>query len=287
MSSLLKIHLAVLLFGMAGLFGRILIISATTIVFGRVFFASLALLFILKIRHVKLHIELKADKLLTVSLGVLLAFHWIAFFKAIQLSNVAIGLLTFSTFPVFTVLLEPFFFIKRFSIIDLIWALLALAGIYLIIPEFNFADQSFWGAMWGILSGLSFSFLSLFNKRLVIKNEALKIAFWQDLTACLILFFPALAEIRLLTISEMASLLLLGTVFTAVAHTLFISGMKTVSAAKASIIATLEPVYGIILAFFLLAEVPGYKVLLGGGLILSAVVLAGINKKPGFLRETN
>jgi drug/metabolite transporter (DMT)-like permease len=38
--------------------------------------------------------------------GAVLAVHWFAFFKAIQIANVANGMLGFASFPLFVLLLE-------------------------------------------------------------------------------------------------------------------------------------------------------------------------------------
>jgi drug/metabolite transporter (DMT)-like permease len=77
-------------------------------------------------------------------------------------------------------------------------------------------------------------------------------------------------------------LLFLGVVCTAVAHTLFIKGMKEIQAQTASIISSLEPVYGIILAFLFLREVPAGRTVLGGVIILSAVLFISLRtmRKP-------
>ena len=68
--------------------------------------------------------------------------------------------------------------------------------------------------------------------------------------------------------------LVLGVLCTALAHTLFIAALRTVTAHTASVVAALEPVYGIALAFVLLGEVPGARTLAGGALIVGAAVVA-------------
>jgi drug/metabolite transporter (DMT)-like permease len=57
------------------------------------------------------------------------------------------------------------------------------------------------------------------------------------------------------------------------AHTLFIRGMRGVNAQTASLVASLEPVYGILFALILLGEVPTVRTVLGGAIILGAVLL--------------
>jgi drug/metabolite transporter (DMT)-like permease len=66
----------------------------------------------------------------------------------------------------------------------------------------------------------------------------------------------------------------LGVFCTALAHTLFISSLRRLSAHTASVVSALEPVYGIALAAGLLAEIPGPRTLAGAALIVTAAVLA-------------
>ena len=63
---------------------------------------------------------------------------------------------------------------------------------------------------------------------------------------------------------------LLGVVFTGLAHSLFIGGMKTVRAQTAGIIASMETVYGIASAAVILGEIPSGREILGGCIILGA-----------------
>jgi drug/metabolite transporter (DMT)-like permease len=72
----------------------------------------------------------------------------------------------------------------------------------------------------------------------------------------------------------MVLLVVLGVVCTGVAHTLFIASMRVVSAHTASVVAALEPVYGVALALALLREIPGARTWLGGALIVAAALVA-------------
>jgi len=72
-------------------------------------------------------------------------------------------------------------------------------------------------------------------------------------------------------VHEVLLLLLLGIVFTGISHSLFISGLKNIKTQAASIISSLEPVYGILFAIFLLSEIPALREVFGGIIILGAV----------------
>lgn len=272
---LLEIHLAVLLFGLAGLFGKLIALPAAIIVLGRVFFASISLYLMMKAAGRRLALANRRDYGLLALLGALLALHWVAFFQSIQVSTVAVGLLTFSTFPVFAVFLEPFFFREeRTAPRDVLLAGLTFLGVALVIPEFELENSYVRGVLWGILSGFTFALLSILNRRYVRSYSSLTLAFYQDLIATLLLLPFLWVWKPVFTVWDIGLLVLLGVVFTALSHSLFINGLRGVPARAASVIASLEPVYGILAAFFLLGEQPEWRVVIGGGVILSVAAYA-------------
>jgi drug/metabolite transporter (DMT)-like permease len=269
-SALAEIHGAVFFFGLAGLFGKWLELSPLVIVLGRVVFASLILGLIMLWRRDPRRRVSAADRWLLLSLGLLLAGHWILFFLSIQVSTVAVGLLSYSVFPVFTAFLEPAVSRKRLDPAALVFSGLCLLGIYLIVPRFAWTERVFQGVLLGLGAGLTFAVLSIFNRRLTARYDSITIAFRQDVVAALALL-PSLLFIRpILSLREIGLLVVLGTLCTALAHTLFIDGMRTITAQAASIVASLEPVYGIVLALVFLGEIPSPRTLLGGAIILVA-----------------
>src|SRR5215831_20992111 len=137
---LVAANVAVLLFGLAGVLGKLSLLPAPLIVFGRSFFAALVLLAVCWFRHIPLRPKRRRDSLLLLGQGALLALHWTTFFQAINVSNVAIGLLSFSSFPLFTAALEPLLLQQRPSRSQIVAALLILVGIYVLVPSFTFQD---------------------------------------------------------------------------------------------------------------------------------------------------
>lgn len=271
-------NVAVLFFGLAGVLGKLSLLAAPIIVFGRTFFASLVLLVVCWFQRVPLHPHRTRDGFLLLGQGVLLALHWTSFFQAINVSNVAIGLLSFSSFPLFTAALEPLLLHQRPSRIQIIAALLILVGIYLLVPSFTLQNNITLGVVWGVLSGATFALLSVTNRWLGRTYASAMISLYQDGIAALVLlpvFF--LTSTRFFwTPHELLILLILGVVCTALAHTLFIASMRTITAQTASILASLEPVWGIVFGVLLLGAIPTASTLLGGAIILIATLLPGI-----------
>ena len=274
--NLMEIHSAVFLFGLSGLFGKFLMLPSTIIVLGRAFFSSIFLLIL--ILYVKKELKLKKKKhyFYLIIMGVLLAIHWSTFFESIQVSTVAIGLLTFSTFPVFVTFLEPFFLRERLKLFDVLIAIVTLLGVMLVIPKFQFGNSSTKGVMWGIVSGFTYAILSMLNKRFVKEYSSIVIAFYEQSIATIVLIPFLFLNKPIFSLKDILVLVLLGIVFTGISHSLFINGLKNIKTQTASIIASLEPVYGIVFAVFLLREIPTLREILGGIIILSTVFYSTI-----------
>ena len=276
---LLEIHLAVLLFGLAGLFGKLLSLSPFFIVLGRTFFAALTLSAALFYSKTQIRPKSRQDLIVLLFLGVLLAIHWTTFFHAIQISTVAVGLLTFSTFPIFVTFMEPYFFKEKLRRFDILTAGSVVLGLILVVPSFDFRNHITQGAFWGVISGFTFAILSILNRKYVDTYPPTLIACYQNWMATLVLV-PFLF-FKKLSIQPMDFLYLafLGIFCTAVAHVLFIKSLVRIKTQLASVTACLEPVYGILFAFVLLGETPSFRTILGGAIILGTITIASMNQR--------
>ncbi len=280
--SLTFVHLAVFLFGVAGLFGKWLALPSAWITLGRVAFGAMALLLILAVRRMPLQLNSRRDYgLLTVS-GVILAVHWVAFFQSIQVAGVAIGLITYATFPIVVTFLEPLFLKSPLTRTDVALALVTFGGALLVIEDFSLGSEITRGFLWGMLSSLTFAMLSVFNKHNVGSYSGLVIALYQFVVATVVLF-PALwladaPDGALTSGRNWLLVVLLGVVFTALAHSLFIQGMRRIRAQTASIIASLESVYGIVFSIVLLSDVPALRTFMGGAVILAAALYSTLRQ---------
>jgi drug/metabolite transporter (DMT)-like permease len=272
LSALLGLHVAVALFGVAGLFGKWLTLSPLAIVIGRAAIAAVALAAILALQRK----AFRAHSALAVN-GVVLAIHWVTFFEAIRVSSVAIGLLGYATFPLFVLLLERFLLGRVLSRDRVATAILVVAGLVVLVPSFSLHDRTVQGLGWGLVSGFTFALLAVRSRAFAGSYTPTEIAFWQNAFAAAVLIpfaWSSRDAIAALTLHDAALIGMLGIFCTALAHTLFISSLHRVTAHTASIVAALEPVYGIALAAWLLGEIPGPRTLAGAALIVAAAIIA-------------
>ena len=273
--AVIAVNLAVLLFGLAGLFAKWIRLPALSITFGRVLFSSAALGLYMLVRKQSFRIPVRKDVLLLICAGAILALHWWSFLASIQLSTVAIGTITFSSFPLFVAFLEPLVFRQKLKKRNVLLAAVILIGVFITIPEFSFENNTFTGILVGLVSALSYAVLTLMNKTFAGKYSSTLTAFYEQLTAAVVLlplvirsggFRPEGADLGLL--------LFLGIVTTAFAHTLFISCLKDLPAQLAGICSSMETVYGILFAFLFLGEIPALREIAGALIITAAVLLA-------------
>jgi len=278
---ILTTHIAVFLFGFSGLFGKFFSFSPVYIVLGRTFFASVSLIiFIVFLKKIPIKPASLSDTFSLGLQGLLLGFHWVCFFYSIQISTVAVGLLTFSTFPLFVTFLEPVFFKEKLYKKDILFACLILIGTFFVIPSLDFSDNMTRGGSIGILAGFTFALLALINRKNAKKLNPLSIALHQNFFATIFLIIPAiLIKSPLPLYSDLPLLAVLGIFCTALSHSLFIKSLARIRAQTVSVITGLEPVWGIALAILFFNEIPNLQTIAGGIIIIIASALAGMKNK--------
>ena len=108
LKSLIHFHFIVFIFGFTAILGSLISIDSLSLVWYRMSIAFVVLLILSIFLRINIFIS-KSLLLKMLFAGVLIALHWITFFKAIKVSNVSITLSVLSLGAFFTSFLEPFF----------------------------------------------------------------------------------------------------------------------------------------------------------------------------------
>jgi len=273
-SALGALHVGAVMFGLTGVFGKLAAAAPSTIVFGRAAFAVIALACFARFSSNTPWQSLRAaDWRRLIIGGVLLAAHWISFFIAVKVAGVAVATLGFASFPAFTVILEGLLFRERIRSNEIILVLLVSAGLVLVTPAFDLASQATSGLLWAVLSGLLFSLLSLVNRASSGRIPAVQAALYQNLVVALCLLPWAAPDLGSVAGQDWLWISLLGYCVPPWAHSLFVASLAVIKARTAAVVFALEPVYGITFAWLLFAEQPTLRMLLGGALIIVAIVI--------------
>lgn len=279
------LHIGALMFGLTGVFGKLAAASPAVIVFGRAVFAVLALAVFARFASSRRWQKLRAqDGRRLVLGGLLLVGHWVSFFIAVKVAGVAIATLGFASFPAFTVLLEGLIFRERIRANEIWLVVLVSVGLVLVTPNFDLASGATTGLLWAVASGLLFSLLSLTNRAGSAHVPPVQAALCQNVVVGLCLLpmaAPQLSDVRPI---DWLWIGLLGVFCTGLAHSLFVASLAVIKARTAAVVFAMEPVYGIAMAWWLFDESPTLRMLLGGVVIIAAIVISsqlGGSKKPG------
>jgi drug/metabolite transporter (DMT)-like permease len=279
--SLVNLHLTVMLLGGTALFAKLIELSALDITFGRSLPACLFLFAYVKLSGESLKLNNPKDYLIAMGLGIIMAVHWVTYFAAMQYSSVSVGIIALFTFPVITVLLEPLFEKIKLMWQDLASAIVVLVGIFMIVPDVSLNNDITLGVLVGVFSAFLYAIRNLLHRQYFCHYSGAKAMAYQIAIICPCLiwfisdgFFSIHAAFDIHT---GVLLLLLGSIFTALPHALVATSLKHLRAKTFSLVACMQPFYGVVFAIIVLNESPTWQTLVGGVLVISAAVYETVN----------
>ncbi len=278
----LLLHLIVFIWGFTAILGKLISIDAIPLVWYRMFLASIfiALYFFLFKKSFRID---KPGIIKFIFTGLLIALHWITFFKAIKVSNVSVALVTMSTGAFFTSFIEPFFFKRRIRFIEILLGAMVIVGLYII---FSFESQYTLGIVYALISSFLSALFSVLNGLYVKKYHANVISFYQlffgsaFITLFLLTTGAFSVEFFILKSTDWLYLIILSSVCTAFAFIASVKVMRNLTPYTVMLTINLEPVYAIILALFIFGETEkmNSEFYIGAFIVLFVVLLNGVLK---------
>lgn len=279
LNHLLWLTIATILISTSGALGKFIDMPTPVIIWWRSSLAAVFLFIFCLYKKINLKIYGHKDRWTFILAAVFMGAHWITYFYALKLSKVAIGMLSLFTFPVITAILEPLFSKVKFDPVHIVLGLFVLLGVFILAPEFDLENTHLQGVLFGLLSAVCYSIRILILKKHVKQYNGTMLMFYQVALLSIILL-PALYYLDTSNIkTQYPYVILLALLTTAIGHTLFVNSLKYFKASTASIISSTQPVFGIIIAFFFLNEIPTIHTFVGGALILATVVIESIRYK--------
>lgn len=255
-AALFRLHFIVFLWGFTAILGKLILADAQVLVFYRMLFASVFLYIFLRFFKKE---RLKVSRKLMFKLfaiGVAMAIHWLCFFHSIKVSNVAIALCCLSLSTLFASILEPIIFKRKLDLAEVVIGIVIVICISVI---FNIEFQYKEGILYGILAALFGTVFSVFNGKLYGKTSSGNIIFYEIsggflIVALFYLFSGQIMQFGEISYKDLALICLLSSIFTAYPMLESVNLMKYISPFTLILTINLEPVYGIILAFFIFGE---------------------------------
>ncbi|GAA4159979.1 DMT family transporter [Chryseobacterium ginsenosidimutans] len=280
--ALFRLHLIVFLWGFTAILGKLIHANAQILVFYRMLFAAICLFVYIRVFKKE---SIKISKKLffqLAAIGFSMALHWWCFFYSIKVSNVSIALSCLSLSTLFASILEPVIFKRKIDISEVIMGVIIVACILLIFKtEFRFKE----GIFYGVLCAVFGTIFSVFNGKMFGKTSSGNIIFYEIFSGWFILmiiylFSGQIFHMNEISYRDIALICLLASVFTAFPMLESVNLMKYISPFTLILTVNLEPVYGIILAFFIFGESEHMSPIfyIASGVMILAIIANGLIK---------
>lgn len=271
-NALIELNVATLLLGLTPLFAKLITLSSPQIILGRSFFGLIGLGIFVFFTKQNFRMKNAKDYFKVLFFGILMGLHWLTLFESVKVSSVAVAMIALFTFPVITTLLEPYFFKEKLKSSDFFVALIVLFGVTLIVPVFDLSNNVTQGVIWGVISAIFYALRNILMKR-ELPNYSGSVLMFYQIFASLILFLPYLffSDWEFVG-NDLLYLVIVGILFTSVAHSLFTNSLAKFKAKTASVITSLQLVYSTIAAALIIGEIPDLRTMIGGLIILGCVI---------------
>jgi drug/metabolite transporter (DMT)-like permease len=282
----LWLHLIILIWGFTGVIGKelgLLETTAVTIVFYRMLIGFISLFIVLRLLKHKIRIT-KKGIFATLGTGLIIAAHWITFFKSIQLSNISLALVFLSTTALFTSFIEPIILKRKYDFKESLMGITIIVGIAIIA---NTSSDYYLAMILALISALGAAFFSVINGKLVQEHDPKSITIFEMLGGFIgvAIFFTLTGELNTETLSidleQFGHLFILGSICTAFAFLVGVELSKHLPIFTMNITINLEPIYAVILGllFYPKTEVmpPGFY--LGATIILGTIFINALFKR--------
>jgi drug/metabolite transporter (DMT)-like permease len=218
--------------------------------------------------------------------GVLVALHWLLFYGCIKYAGIAVAVLCLSTITFFTALFEPLVFKRKLSVSELVLGFGVMLGVSVLVKVETNTDAV--GLAMGMGSALFSASFGVLNGQLARETRGEVMTFWELLaatvaTSAFFALWPGeFVSPWKLSAVDVGLLLLLGIGCTVLPWLWNLRVLKTLSPYALALAVSLEPVYSMVLAWFIFpdAEQLTWRFYVGGGVLLALVAFNTWRKRP-------
>lgn len=271
-----QLNFAIICISTSGVWGRYISLEPEQIIFYRALLSLVFVYLVCRVNNQSLKLAKGKDTYTVFWCGLCFGIHWVTYFYALSLSSVAIGMLAIYTYPVITSFLEPLLLKTSFEKSHLVLGVLVITGVYFLVPDIDFSNSQFVAVCLGIISAFFYAIRNIMIKPKVARYNGSVLMMYQLLVISILmaplLYFTNYDKLY----TALPGIVFLALITTTLGHTLLLKSFKYFSATTASIMSSVQPIYGIIMGMLFLGEFPAWHTLIGGALILTAVGIENI-----------
>ncbi len=258
------------------------VVGPMTLAILRFIIASAILFTMLRIREPATRL-LRADLPLMALSGIIgITIYFFFENNGVKLTTVASASILIASIPVLTILADCIFCGSRFTITKVLGGVLSFGGVYLLVRDsgqFDFSSQNFMGNLLILGAALAWVAYSILTRPLHQKYSRLAITTYQTLcgTVAIIPFLPWETNYwPLLNGVVVANILFLGVFCSALGYYIYVYAIDRLGVALSSLFINIVPVVTVLAGYLILDEKITSSQIIGGGVIIFAVLLADI-----------
>ncbi len=284
-TSYIKYIFALLLFGSNGIVASFISLNSYEIVFFRTMTGSalLVAVFLLSTRQFTFQKHKRDTLFLSVS-GAAMGASWMFLYEAYSQIGVSVASLAYYCGPVIVMVLSPFIFHEKLTIVKTVGFLTVMLGIFLVNGQAFGEKHNAWGIFCGAMSAVMYAFMVIFNKKATritgLENSMLQL-FVSFLTVSVFMGFRQGLNVNI-EINDIIPILILGLLNTGTGCYFYFSSIGHLPIQTVAVCGYLEPLSAVIFSVLFLREnllplqIIGAVLIIGGALF--SEIISSTNK---------
>lgn len=275
--AIIKIMIAMIIFGSVGFIASKTGLKAIDLVFVRCIFASIFLSAIwLSTGIFKKEEFNKKEILLSLLSGVFLVLNWVFLFKSFEVLPVTISISIYYLAPVIFFLIGSVIFKEKISIFPLIGVFCSFIGT-LFVSGLNtsLSNQSFLssGVIWAFLAAVFYGCLMILNKGITKTSSYFTTMLQTTLGFLLLIPFVKFSSFSNLQIHHWSAIIIIGFIHTGIVYALFFGNIRFLPSKIIAVLTFLDPAVAILLDTVISGFKPSISQVIGIFLTFSGIAL--------------
>ena len=216
--------------------------------------------------------------------GVVMALMAGSYLYSISKIQVAAAILLQYLAPILVAIFSMLFWKEKVSCLKITALCFAFGGCFLVVGGYNLEilHMNLLGILGGLLAAISFAGYTLLGEREMHRYTPWTVLFYALVFSALTwhIFYSPFEYLKAgYSAAQWGWVFYISIVGTILAFGLFLAGINHIRSTRASITATLEPIFAGFLAFFLLGERLLFLQIIGGSMVIMAIVLLQLQQE--------
>jgi len=220
--------------------------------------------------------------------GIFLTVGGLLYFLALKWLSAGVATIIFFSHPVFVAGLSILVYKEKFVLRLFLGLVLAVLGIALVSGAGGLSSGlPALGLIYALSSCLCYTLYSLIGQKAMDKHDPMSVTATISMLAILVLtpfFYRDLAILSHITPMQLCIALAMAVLNTLLAVLFFLKGLKRIGASRATLISTLEPVFCLLMAYFILGESLTLWQIAGSAMVFASMLLA-VYSRPSSLEK--